>query len=65
MRTQIGFDHLTLKSAKLNEQSDEIFKDISSRMQFELHGVHVEKPVMAQRSVSLGPRPRSAKKIGF
>jgi hypothetical protein len=56
---------LNLKSAKLNDQSDEIFKDIARKMVFELHGKHVEKPAVLPPSLSIGPRPRSIGKVGF
>lgn len=65
IRTQIGFDQLTLKSARLTEGSDALFKDITKRMVFELQGKHVEKPAAIHNSVSMGPRPRAAGKIGF
>lgn len=65
VRTQIGFDGLRLKVAKLNEQPDEMFKDVQSRMQFELSGDHREKPVAAQPGLSMGPPPRSLKRVGF
>lgn len=65
VRTQLGFKDLKLKIVKLNEQPDEFFKDIQTRMQFELSGVHVEKPASDTPSLSLGPPPRSLRKVGF
>ena len=61
LRTQLGFDRMSLKGVYLNEGGDEIFKDITRKLQFELSVQHAEKPATpaAATSVTLGPRPRS------
>jgi len=61
LRTQLGFDGLTLKGANLITSGDELFADIKKKMRFELSAKHVEKtaPPVPAASVTLGPRPRA------
>ena len=67
LRTRLGFDGMALKSVHLSEGSDEIFKDITKKLQFEVSARHVEKMVApsAAASVTLGPRPRSPRATQF
>lgn len=67
VRTQLGFDNLTLKTANLVPAGDEIFRDITKKMKFDLSAKHIEKkqtPVQAA-TVTLGPRPRALGPLGF
>lgn len=67
LRTQIGFDGLSLKNATLNTSGDEMFRDIKKKMQFEISARHVEKPTQPAQaaSVTLGPRPRVMFPLSF
>jgi len=67
LRTQIGFDGLSLKNATLNTSGDEIFRDIKKKMQFELSARHVEKQAQPAQAaaVTLGPRPRARFPLSF
>ena len=65
IRTQLGFDQLAIKSATYKEGADDIFSDVTSKMQFEMNGKHTEKKAAAAPSVSLGPRPRASGRVGF
>jgi len=67
LRTQIGFDGLTLKNATLKPDGDGIFPDIKKKMQFEITAKHTEKPTRPSQasSVTLGPRPRAKFSAGF
>jgi hypothetical protein len=58
IRTQIGFDDLKIKNATFIETPDDYFKDIKSRMRFEISGRHTEKKP-AVPGVALGPPPRA------
>jgi hypothetical protein len=58
IRTQIGFDDLKLKNAVYVEIPDDFFKDIKSRMRFELSGRHVEKKPMVP-GIAMEPPPRA------
>jgi hypothetical protein len=61
LRTQVGFDSVSLRFAKLSPNGDEIFQDIKKKMQFQISASHVEKPAIPSQSagVTLGPRPRA------
>lgn len=67
LRTQIGFENLSLKNATTSVTGDEMFPDIKQKMKFEISANHVEKPKQPAQaaSVTLGPRPRSLLPAGF
>lgn len=67
LRTQIGFENLSLKTATTSVTGDEFFPDIKQKMKFEISANHVEKPKQPAQatSVTLGPRPRSLLPAGF
>jgi hypothetical protein len=58
VRTQVGFESVTLKNARYVEESDPFFEDIRGSMQFEMSGRHVEKKGSAH-GISAVPRPRA------
>lgn len=65
IRTQVGFDRVSLKIAKEIDFVDSVFPDIARHMEFELTGSHVEKKHAAVSAVSIAPRPRSIGNHGF
>jgi hypothetical protein len=67
LRTQIGFDSLSLKNATLNPSGDDIFRDIKKKMNFKISAIHVEKQTQPTQaaSVTLGPRPRALTPSSF
>jgi hypothetical protein len=67
LRTQIGFDSLSLKNATLNASGDEIFRDIKKKMNFKISASHLEKQTQPAQaaSVTLGPRPRALTPSSF
>lgn len=67
LRTQMGFDSVSLRFVKLLPSGDEIFSDIKKKMQFQISALHVEKPALPSQSadVTLGPRPRSLGPAAF
>ena len=58
VRTQVGFESVTLKNARYVEESDPFFEDIRGSMQFEMSGRHVEKKGSVH-GISAVPRPRA------
>ncbi len=67
LRTQMGFDAVSLRFVKLLPSGDEIFADIKKKMQFQISATHVEKPALPSQSadVTLGPRPRALGPTSF
>jgi hypothetical protein len=65
IRTQLGFDHVSLKVAREVSSADDIFPDISRHMSFELIGHHIEKKHATVGAMSVAPRPRASGYRGF
>lgn len=51
IRTRLGFDRLVLRQAVDPEKVNEMFPDIDKYLQFELTGIHVDKPNATKKNV--------------